>query len=168
VGKKKREDVKTATSGERQKRHSLSRATAQQKASSGAGLKKAAFRGIQYFGSSFVLVSFISPFPILTELCLSEPIFRRRLKETAEGAPAHRKAALPTATAGTRIVPMLQPGQQVRVNLAGMQVGSVVFHVWVLSSGRFPKILRSIWSNSSSLFAGWTRWKCQRIGLWAK
>jgi hypothetical protein len=35
------------------------------------------------------------------------------------------------AAVGTRIVRMLQPGQQVRVNLAGMQVGSVVFHAAV-------------------------------------
>ena len=40
-------------------------------------------------------------------------------------------AELPTAAAGTRIGGMLQPGQQVRVNLAGMQVGSVLFHAAV-------------------------------------
>ena len=38
---------------------------------------------------------------------------------------------MPTAAAGTRIVRMLKPGQQMRVNLAGMQVGSVVFHAAV-------------------------------------
>jgi hypothetical protein len=38
---------------------------------------------------------------------------------------------LPTAILKTRIVGMLHPGQQVRANLAGIQVGSVLFHAAV-------------------------------------
>jgi len=47
------------------------------------------------------------------------------------------------------MVPMLRPGQAVRLNLAGMQVGSVVFHAAVTDAAarlfaKSPKILRSI------------------------
>jgi hypothetical protein len=46
---------------------------------------------------------------------------------TAEHNIPTRNPALSTRTPGTRIVGMLRDGQQVRVNLAGMRVGSVVF-----------------------------------------
>src|SRR6266851_6497397 len=55
----------------------------------------------------------------------------------------HANTALSTRTLRTRIVRMLRDGQRVRVNLAGMRVGSVVFHAprlptqWVLLSARF-------------------------------
>jgi hypothetical protein len=64
---------------------------------------------------------------------------------------------------------MLDPGQQVRVNLAGMQVGSVVFHAAVTDavgtivrrvSEDPPKYLVKL----SSLSAVWTKWKFPRIG----
>ena len=73
----------------------------------------------------------------------------RKLRTWTSGCQIGR-AELPTAAAGTRIVRMLKPGQQMRVNLAGMQIGSVVFHAavtepWVLSSARFPRLPRSTW-----------------------
>jgi hypothetical protein len=37
------------------------------------------------------------------------------------------------------MVPMLRPGQAVRVNLAGMQVGSVVFHAAVTDAARISE-----------------------------
>jgi len=67
------------------------------------------------------------------------------------------------------MVLMLRPGQAVRVNLAGMQVGSVVFHAaaptpWARLSAKSPKILRSIRWGCFSRSAGWAKWKCQRVG----
>ncbi|HJY81329.1 MAG TPA: hypothetical protein VKK81_09625 [Candidatus Binatia bacterium] len=45
----------------------------------------------------------------------------------------------------TKMVRMLHPGQQVRVNLAGMQVGSVTFHAAV--TGAVGTIVRQVSEN---------------------
>ena len=64
---------------------------------------------------------------------------------------------------------MLRDGQQVRVNLAGMRVGSVVFHAAVTDA--VGTIVRQVSENPPTylvkfcfLFAGWTRSKCRRVG----
>jgi len=45
--------------------------------------------------------------------------------------PFAHVAGMPIVNLQPELYGMLQPGQQVRVNLAGMQVGSVVFHAAV-------------------------------------
>ena len=47
--------------------------------------------------------------------------------------------------AGRALLPMLRDGQQVRVNLAGMRVGSVVFHAAVTDAA--GNIVRQVSEN---------------------
>jgi hypothetical protein len=69
------------------------------------------------------------------------------------------------------MVGMQHPGQQVRVNLADLQVGSVVFYAAVTET--VGKIVRQVSLDPpkylvrplfSFLSAGWTKWKCRRVG----
>jgi len=67
------------------------------------------------------------------------------------------------------MVRMLHAGQQARVNLAGMQVGSVVFHAAVTDA--VGTIVRQVSEHPptylvrlSSLSAVWTKWRCRRAG----
>jgi hypothetical protein len=67
------------------------------------------------------------------------------------------------------MVRMLHPGQQVRVNLAGMQVGSVIFHAAVtdavgtivrqVSEGPPKYLVKLLFS-----FRGVGKWKCRGLG----